>query len=148
MLTASDYVRERAVVDTADAYWRRVAPGRSYLAAAESAHPDYAACDNAMRGRVEQYEILTDPPERFAAYVSSDGLKLTTWAGDYLGRVALGHGWRVNSYVAPRLYQVYAYVVGADGVRREYTGRGAGTGMIVNLRETAESRRAHTVKGS
>lgn len=146
MLTESEYVRERAIVDTAAAYWNRVAPNRTYLTAEEAAHPDYAACGNAMRGRVEQYEILTDPPERFTAYVSSDGLKLTTWTGGYLGRATLGHGWTWPPGYGARLHQIYAYVVGADGVRREYTGRGQGAGMYVNLRETAESRRKRATK--
>jgi hypothetical protein len=118
------------------------------------AHPDYAACDNAMRGRVEQYEILTNPPERLSAYVGEplgDGApldkfgdrsrrSLTVWTGDQIGAIFLGKGWRSTSYIGSRMYQAHATIAG-----RRYTGRTFGEGMLVNLRETAASRRARNV---
>jgi hypothetical protein len=109
---------------------------RNYLTAEECMHPDYAACNNEMRGRVEQYEILSDPPAQLSAYVSSTGEHVTTWTGDILGRCTLGRGWRVHSYVGSRMYQATAWING-----REYTGRTFGSGMFVNLRETAASKR-------
>lgn len=149
MLTASDYARERAIVDTADAYRSRVAPSRTYLTAEEAAHPDYASCDNAMRGRVEQYEILADPPERFTAYVSSDEKRITTWTGGELGSLTLGLGWVVRSCFGSRMYQGEARIRASDGTTYVYTGRTFGGGMCISLRETAASRRrTRAVKGS
>lgn len=48
----------------------------------------------------------------------------------------LSTSWRVNSYIGTHMFQIYARVEG-----RDYTGRGFGEGMCVNLRETAESAR-------
>ena len=140
-LTPEQYLIEREVCARADAYWKAHATygrgGWSSMSAELAAHPDYAACDNAMRGRVEQYEILTAPPAKLSAYVSSDGVTLTTWAGDVLGQVYLGCGWRVHSHIGSRMYQAFAWI---DG--REYTGRTYGKGMLVNLRLTAAAQRA------
>lgn len=140
MIDAATYAAERAICDKAEAYARatmlRNGKQTCYLTAEEAKHPDYAACDNAMRGRVEQYELRTNTPERFGAYVSSDGKSFTTWTGDVLGSCYLGSGWRVNSYVGSRMYQATAWVNG-----REFTGRTFGAGMCVSLRETAASKR-------
>lgn len=133
--TESDYDRERAICDNADAYWRAHATfGRSgsSLSAELAKHPDYAACDNAMRGRVQAFEIRRDMPERFTAYVSGDGTHITTWPGDVLGVCTLGRGWRVRSWIGSRMYQAYARV---NGVL--YTGRTFGGGMYINLRRCA-----------
>ncbi len=62
--------------------------------------------------------------------------ELTNWHGEILGTCYLGTGWRVNSYIGSRMYQVYATING-----REYTGRSFGEGMSVVLRETAASKR-------
>lgn len=60
--TETDYRRERAICDKASAYWVANAGyaknGWSSLSAEKAAHPDYAACDNEMRGRVEQWGNL------------------------------------------------------------------------------------------
>lgn len=119
-----------------------------YLVERELCFRSDAACDNAMRGRVEQFELLTDTPERFIAYVGKNrrngmgvdravgsSYDLTTWTGDLLGSVTLGSGW-VNSYVGSLMFQAYARVNG-----REFTGRTFGEGMSIVLRETAESKR-------
>lgn len=145
MIDAATYAIERAICDKAEVY----RAGRTVITAEEAKHPDYAACDNAMRGRVEQYELRTNPPETFVAYVGKakrngmgvdrivgQSYGLTTWMGDELGNATLGSSWRVNSYVGSRMYQIYAWMSG-----REYTGRGFGEGMAVVLRETAASRR-------
>jgi hypothetical protein len=151
MLTPETYAIERAAVDKADETMRRMAPDVAnrggYLPVEISRHPDYAAVDNAMRGRVNQYELLNDTPESFVAYVgklhartdSAYGLgsrDLTTWTGDVIGTVTLGAGWRVQSYIGSRMFQAYARVNG-----REFTGRTFGEGMLVSLRETAASKR-------
>jgi len=122
---------------------------RNYITAEEAAHPDYAACDNAMRGRVEQYELRTNPPSIFVAYVGKpkrNGMgcdriagqtwELTTWTGDELGSATLGASWRGSGVFGSRMYQIYAWMSG-----REYTGRGFGAGCSVVLRETAASKR-------
>lgn len=145
MINAATYAIERAVCDKAEAY----RAGRTVITAEEAKHPDYVACDNAMRGRVEQYELRTNPPETFVAYVGKakrngmgvdrivgQSYSLTTWTGDELGNATLCSSWSVNSYAGSRMYQIYAWMSG-----REYTGRGFGAGMAVVLRETAASRR-------
>ena len=143
MIDAQTYAIERAICDRAGAYARatmlRNGKPTNYLTAEEAKHPDYAACNNDMRGRVEQYELLTDTPERFAAYVASDGRSITTWTGDVLGSCYLGSGWRVRSYVGSRMYQAKAWVNG-----RQFTGRTFGAGTCITLRETAASKRKRT----
>jgi hypothetical protein len=144
MIDAATYAIERAMCDKARAYARATAlrngKQTNYLTAEEAQHPDYAACDNAMRGRVEQYELLTNTPERFGAYVSSDGKSIMTWTGDSLGSCHLGAGWRVRSFTGSRMFQATAWVNG-----REFTGRKFGPGMYVSLRETARSKRKRAV---
>lgn len=154
------YVREKEICDKADAYWKANADydrsGASLMSAEKAQHPDYAACDNAMRSRVEQYEILNDPPSRLVAYVGDpnrDGMgrdrvvgqtcPITTWAGDLIGFATVRSSWRVRSFIGTHMHQYYARVAG-----REYTGRGFGVGMSVMLRETAASKRAEDVANS
>ena len=150
MLSPEQYAIERAICDKAQAFWNVNATfsknGWSSLSAELAQHPDYAACDNAMRGRVEQYEILRDLPEQLTAYVSSEQTReqrdatnyiacrryVTTWTGDILGECYLGSGWPVRSFIGPRMYQATAWIGG-----REYTGRTFGPGMCINLRLTA-----------
>lgn len=152
MIDAATYTIERAICDKAEAVMRELWPAWAKGGALPQAvcdHPDYKACDNAMRGRVEQYELITNPPERFVAYIGKakrNGMgvdrvagqtwELTTWMGDELGNATLCASWRVNSYVGSRMYQIYAWMGG-----REYTGRGFGEGVCVSLRETAASKR-------
>lgn len=141
-LTPEQYAIERAICSKAEAYAESVMceggskRKRNYLTKDEAAHPDYAACDNAMRGRVEQFEILTEKPSRFGAYIgervpNSSNHYVTTWTGDIVGTCYLGAGWRVHSYVGSRMYQATAWIAG-----KEFTGRTFGKGMCVSLRET------------
>jgi len=82
----SEYLAERAICDTAAAYAESTMAGRrNYLTAEEAAAPVYAACSNEMRGRVEQYEILNNPPESLVAYIGADGVSVTVWTGLKLG---------------------------------------------------------------
>lgn len=131
-LTAERYAIERAICDTAEAYAARMratrGPRCAYITREEAAHPDYAACNNEMRGRVEQYELLTSPPEKLSAYVALDGF-ITTWTGHRIGRILnVGQPWRGRNY-----YDTIAqYRVALAG--RTYTGRSGGAGMLINLR--------------
>lgn len=129
------YNRLRAIVDTAQAYWKANASfsrsGASSMSAELCAHPDYARCTNEMRGLVQQYEVLRDLPERISAYVS--GGFVTTWTGHRIGRAFVTSSFRQN-YTT-----VFQYSADIGG--RKYTGRGHGEGMLVNLRETAASKR-------
>lgn len=122
----------------------------NYLTAKQAKHKTYAACDNAMRGRVEQYEILTDLPDVIFAYIGKancDGMgcdgtvgqtyQVTTFTGDSLGVATKGASWLIRSYIGNTMSQFYARIKG-----REYTGRGFGSGMCIRLKETAASKRA------
>lgn len=144
ILSAEQYATERAICDKAHAYWKanatRKASGWSSLSAELAAHPDYAACNNEMRGRVEQYEILRDLPDVIIAYIGNrigQSYPVTVWTGLEIGTATRGAQWRVNSCIGTQMAQFYARVGG-----REYTGRGFGSGMCIKLRETAESKRS------
>ena len=151
-ISAEQYAIERAICDKAAEYIERaMCEGgdkrkRNYLTAEECRHPDYVACSNAMRGRVEQYELLSNPPETIFAYIGQpkgNGLgcdrtvgqsyPVTVWSGHVIGNATRGRGWR-QGY--DTFHQYYARIAG-----REYTGRSAGPGMWIKLRETAESKR-------
>jgi hypothetical protein len=91
----NDYQRERAICDKTMAYAEKFRQKNGWIVISEedALHPDYAACDNAMRGRVEQFEILRDLPEKFSAYLESgaddnagSNLAVIVWTGDILGR--------------------------------------------------------------
>lgn len=85
----------------------------------------------------------TDASAPFVAYVGpklgdamgcdkwSDGSRraLNDWDGTRIGTCFLSSSWWVNSCIGSRMWQIYATVNGAD-----YTGRGFGEGMSVNLR--------------
>jgi hypothetical protein len=153
-ISPEQYVIERAIRDKAAAYWQANATfarnGASSMSQELCQHPDYAACDNAMRGRVAQFELLRDMPETIAAYIgkakgngmgcdraSGQSYTVTTWTGDLLGYATKGAAWRVNSYIGSHMAMFYARIGG-----REYVGRGFGEGMSIVLRETAASKRA------
>ena len=129
MMTEEQYLAERAIIDRAEAYRQRIAPKRNWISAEEAAHPDYAACDNAMRGRVEQYEVLRDLPDRIVAYVGRDGRTITVWTGDMLGTAEpLSKTWRPSRDSGLRRY--YRVRIGT----RRYVGQSEGAGMSIRLR--------------
>lgn len=154
VLNADQYAIERAICDKANAYAESIMcegtgkRKRNHLTAGEAANPIYSACDNDMRGRVEQYEILTELPERLTAYIGKrepngmgfdrgegGGFPVTVWTGLQIGNCSLSeHEGRGRSF--ERVYQCYATIEG-----RTYTGKTGGVGMYVNLKETAESKR-------
>ncbi len=128
MMTEEQYLAERAIIDRAEAYRQRVAPKRNWISAGEAAHPDYAACDNAMRGRVEQYEILRDMPDRIVAYVGQDDRTITVWAGGVLGTAEpLFKTWRPSWDSELRRY--YRACIGT----RRYIGQSEGAGSYIRL---------------
>lgn len=150
-LSPEQYAIERAICDKAQAFWNANATfsksGWSSMGPELAAHPDYAACDNAMRGRVEQYEILRDLPEKVLAYIGKPESEsnwraavpylVTVWTGERIGIAYETGRWKTpRSYVSSHMHQYRATIGG-----REYTGRGAGVGMCIVLRETAASKR-------
>lgn len=133
------YEHERAICDRATAVleslWVDHAKGGA-IPAVVTSHPDWKACDNEMRGRVEQFELLNDPPECFVAYIDKDHAA-TTWTGLKLSTRGVCTGmWRVNSWMGSHMAQ-YRFIIAG----REYTGRGFGEGMYIRLKETAASKR-------
>lgn len=130
--TQADYKRERAICDKAQAYWQANAThgrGGSSMSAELAAHPDYATCDNAMRGRVEQFEILRDLPAKLCAYMSSDAKHVTTWAGDVLGQAWVTSSRPIGGFTSSRYYYGRARIGG-----KLYTWQGHGAGMFMHLR--------------
>ncbi len=142
LIQTAEYKRLRAICDTADSYWKEHAThGRSgsSMSAELAAAPEYSACSNEIRGMVEQFEILQNPPERLAAYIGADehGRPLVTvWTGLPLGCAHVTSKWRVDSYMSRERF-AYSAMIGG----REYHGRGFGKGMFVSLKETAASKR-------
>lgn len=135
LITPEQYAIERAICDKAEAYAEAIMTEggtkrrRNYLTAEEAAHPDYAACNNDMRGRVEQYELLRDRPDKFTAYISSCETMATVWTGLPLGRATVTASWKPG-----RSRDVMKqFVVWMGGNR--YIGRGFGSGMYINLRK-------------
>lgn len=151
-ISAEQYAIECAICDKAAEYAERVMceggdkRKRNYLTAEEMQHPDYAACSNDMRGRVEQFELLRDAPEVIFAYVGrpkgngmdcdrqvGQSYPITVWTGHVIGTATRGAA-RRQGYAT--FNQYYARIAG-----REYTGRGAGPGMWIRLKETAASKK-------
>lgn len=137
ILTKEQYDIERAICDKADTYAHVTMAARgescNYLTAEEAAHPDYAACDNEMRGRVEQYEILTEMPGTIVAYINGSDdrntYSVTVWTGLAIGTAKETSRWRVNSLIGSHMRQYHARIG-----RNVYTGRGFGEGMSIVLR--------------
>lgn len=158
VLSAEQYAIERAICDKAAAYAESVMceggtkRKRNYLTKEEATHVDYAACDNDMRGRVNQYEILIELPEKIYAYVGNrepNGMgvdriagrsyPLQVWTGLQIGNCTLVERKGRNRF-GEKSYQCYAIIKG-----REYTGRSGGVGMWASLKETAASKRKRAV---
>ena len=151
MLSKVEYNEARALCDAAHKAMCDNWPGWANGGAVPksvSTHPDYLACNNEIRGKVEQYEILTDTPETIFAYIGApmgngmgcDGFvgqsyPVTVWTGEKIGNATKGATWRVGNY-GDELSQFYARING-----REFTGRGQGQGMCIILKERAESKR-------
>lgn len=151
-ITAEEYERFKAIRAKAAEYAERVMceggdkRKRNWLSAEEAAHPDYAACNNDMRGKVEQYELLNNPPTEIFAYVGQpkgngmdcdrqvgQSYPITVWTGHVIGNATRGAAWRQGG---DTFHQYYARIAG-----RKYTGRSAGPGMLIRLKETAASKK-------
>ena len=131
--TQSDYELERAICDKANAYAEqfRQKNGWIVIPAEAAAHPDYSACSNEMRSRVERYEIFRDLPQKLVAYLSSDCANVTTWTGDHLGTVSIGAQYRSN--MGDMRYPFRTVINGTA-----YSGIGyGGGGMHCRLRRVA-----------
>lgn len=139
ILTPEQYAIERAICDKAEAYADAMRAKRgkhcNYITAEECTHPDYAACDNDMRGRVEQYEILTEMPATIVAYIGTPDTSqkwrgeypVTVWTGQEIGKAWSTSSWRQRNWT--KVYQFHARIG-----RNVYTGRGQGEGMSIVLR--------------
>lgn len=129
MIDAATYAIERAICDKAQAYAAQFVQrnGWTVLTAEQAAHPDYAACDNAMRGRVELFELHRDKPAAFSAYVVGD--KITAFMGDVVGeltnRSTLGKGWTWRSVTVRSAWGTI------------YRGREYASMQLINLRAVA-----------
>lgn len=142
------YKTERAICDTARDYAESVMceggvlRKRNYLTKEEASAPAYAVCNNEMRGRVEQFEILRDMPERFIAYLETGkpdnaGARLAVgvWVGDSLG-YAVVHTVGARRGVEGRGQRFGRAKIG--GV--EYSWQGPGAGMYAIFRKIKGSR--------
>lgn len=134
IVTHEQYETEKAICDKAQAFWNANATfskgGWSSMSKELSEHPDYAACTNDLRGRVEQYELNRDKPEKFAAYVSRDGQACNVWTSLIIGRLV-----RAKATKRRRDWQgtVYSYVFESLW-GKTYRGFGA-CGCVINLKQ-------------
>jgi hypothetical protein len=132
--TIEQYQTERAICDAAYNYARETMTKRGkrccYLTAEEAANPVYAACNNDMRGRVEQFEILRDMPEKFCAYLSDDCKSVQVWTGGALGLAYVLSSRPIGGYVSNRYYYGRAIING-----QQYSWQGHGRGMLCRLRK-------------
>lgn len=148
--SAADYQRERALLDSYNEWARQFLQpnGWTVIPAGTVAPGELATVDNAMRSRVERFQLFSDAPDSFVAYIGKpqgDGMgqtwTVTTWTGDVICHATRGAVWRTpHSYVSSTMAQFYCLLGG-----REYTGRGAGEGMSIHFRETAASKRARAL---
>lgn len=145
MYAETDYQRERAICDKAEAYARATMAGkRNYLTKEECAHPDYAACNNDMRGRVETYELHRDKPDAFCTYVQESTpaqrqqtnveacrrRSVTTWVGNVLGNVTHTGAWVRSGFGGAK----WRPVVFVSEWGRTYYGREYNTMQLVRFR--------------
>ena len=141
ILNADQYAVERAICDKAMAYASATMKARgkhcNYLTAEECKHPDYAACNNDMRGRVEQYEILRDTPDTICAYIGAKesnsrlAYPVQVWTGLQIGNAYETSSWRTpRSYVSSTMHSYRARIGDV-----EYVGRGGGIGLSIVLRK-------------
>lgn len=130
MYTETDYQRERAICDKAEAYARATMAGkRNYLTPEECAHPDYSACNNDMRGRVEAYELQRDKPDAFSAYVTEKA-EVTAWPGNVLGAIRQRGRWVRSGFGGAKWRPVVFRAVWG----RTYYGREYDTMQLVRFR--------------
>lgn len=95
-------------------------------------HPlPFPEIGNAETGKVEQYRLREEKPDRFGAYLSSDGKTVTTWSGDILGFVMGVPG-------RSRDNRFTYFVFRMNG--RDYRGQGAGYGMYCGCKAYKGSR--------
>lgn len=155
-ISQSEYKTKKAICDKAAAILKKLAPDtynkEGVVPTCVIDHPDYKACNNTIRGEVEQYELLHNPPEKLIAYIGTGNKNgmgcdriigqtypITVWTGLPIGNATIGSSWRVNSYMGTHMHQFYARIAG-----REYTGRSFGEGMCIILKETAASKKSRS----
>ena len=145
MISPEQYAIERAICDKAENFAEQFRNHNGWIVIPSDAakHPDYAACDNDMRARVEEFEFFRDMPERYGAYIATDTetrrcpgegewIKLTLWTG-----VQIGKGMIVSSWCqgATRMFSGWVRARNpVTGEWREYAWRGQGVGMYASLR--------------
>ena len=78
-------------------------------------------------------ELLNVNTSGTAMRVTNGTRALTNWHGEQIGTCYISTGWPIRSYIGSRMYQIYARINGVD-----YTGRGFGEGMSVNLKRCAK----------
>ena len=131
--THEQYTTEKAICDKANTYWKAHATfsrgGCSSMSKELSAHPDYAACDNDMRGRIEQYELSRDKPEAFTAYVASEGGFATVWTGLIIGHQVRVSATKRRGWQSGKVYRYTFKTIWGD----TYAGYGQ-PGCCINLK--------------
>lgn len=132
--TESDYLRDKAIVDRANAYWQSHATfarnGWSSMSADLASHPDWAACDNGTRGRVESFELARDKPDRFAAYVTNKP-DVALWPGNVIGTITYRGHWNTSGFGHSTKWR---QVVFRSAWGMEYHGREYNTMQLVRFR--------------
>lgn len=110
--------------------------GRHSYAVKEFQESGLADVTNDERSQVEEYEWMTNPPEKYFLYINETGQRATatTWTGQLLGQVSFGQSYRDN-FGGKR---IPVTVQGTNG--REYYGTyftSAGNYARIKARKTA-----------
>lgn len=103
--------------------------------------PPGLGVSNEDRSKVELYDFVHNPPEKYFVYVRHDAksarqAEATTWMGELLGCAMLGYEWRDN-FGGTRRSIEFAGVNGFQYVGTYYTS----SGDYARVRMTAQSKR-------
>jgi len=132
---AADYKRESRALAAYDRWSRQFiqSNGWTVIPADKKPRGIAATVDNAMRSRVERYQIFTSPAESMVAYIGDrapNGMgidrqmgrtyPLTVWTGEVIGYATLGTPYYIRG---TKVHRVYAWIHDAAGNEHEYTGQ-------------------------
>jgi hypothetical protein len=118
-LSAEEFAELAPKVDANQKAMRAIPSG---LPSAEfRARLPFPEIGNEETGRVEQYRLREEKPDRFSAYLSGDAKAVTTWTGDVLGYV-------MGTPNRSRCGRFLTFAVRMNG--RDYYCHGSGRGML------------------
>jgi hypothetical protein len=100
-ITTADYAALKAKIDAYHNSMRTLFPNQNGFTPEQIKQiVKHARIDreptNDERSKVETYEFCHNPPDRYFLYINENDKTATTWTGEILGTVYLGHAYRDN----------------------------------------------------